>query len=66
MFQFYVRRDFAVAVTIIAVVICYFTVFVYEHEKATTQLGIVCNFFTIIFFASPLATMVRQLCGVGD
>ena len=47
--------------TIIATVVCYFTVFVFESSKATTQLGLVCNFFTIIFFAAPLATMVTTL-----
>ena len=47
--------------TIIASVVCYFTVFVYESSKATAQLGVVCNFFTIIFFAAPLATMVRMI-----
>ena len=55
------HQDFAVAVTIIATVVCYFTVFVFESSKATTQLGLVCNFFTIIFFAAPLATMVTTL-----
>ena len=39
----------------------YFTVFVFESSKATTQLGLVCNFLTIIFFAAPLATMVTTL-----
>ena len=58
--QYYVRRDFAIALTIIATVLCYFTMFVYDSAKATSQLGIVCNFFTIIFFAAPLATMVRN------
>ena len=47
--------------SIIATVVCYFTVFVYESSKATAQLGVVCNFFTIIFFAAPLATMVRMI-----
>ena len=60
-FQYYIRRDFALALTIIATVVGYFTVFVYDSSKATAQLGIVCNFFTIIFFAAPLATMVRTL-----
>ena len=46
---------------IIASVVCYFKVFVYESSKATAQLGVVCNFFTIIFFATPLATMVRMI-----
>ena len=39
--QYYVRRDFAVAVMIIATVVCYFTVFVFESYKATAQLGLV-------------------------
>ena len=54
-------QDLAFALMIIATVVCYFTVFVFESSKATTQLGLVCNFFTIIFFAAPLATMVMTL-----
>ena len=54
----YVHRDFPVALTIIATVVCYFTVFVFESSKATAQLGLVCNFF---IFAAPLATMVTTL-----
>ena len=58
--NYYVCQDFAVAMMIIATVVCYFTVFVFESSKATAQLGLVCNFFTIIF-AAPLATMVTTL-----
>jgi hypothetical protein len=32
-----------------------------HQSKTTAQLGTVCNFFTIIFFAAPLATMVTTL-----
>jgi hypothetical protein len=59
--SYYVRRDFGLALTIIATVVAYFTVFVYDSSKTTAELGIVCNFFTIIFFAAPLATMVTTL-----
>ena len=36
----------------------YYTFLVSEVSTVLTQLGIICNFFTICFFASPLSTMV--------
>ncbi len=60
-FQYTVRRDVSISLSIIATAIIYFTFFVSEKPVAMARLGIVCNFFTICFFASPLSTMVSSM-----
>lgn len=57
-----VRRDVAIATATICGVVVYFMCVEYG---ALVKLGLVCNFFTVCFFASPLATMaevVRSRC----
>ena len=56
--QYGIRRDFTIAVAIVLPIVLYYSIFVSEMSTILTQLGIICNFFTICFFASPLSTMV--------
>ena len=57
--QYFVRRDFAAALVIVLSVVAYYIVLTSsQHQAIMNQLGIICNFFTICFFASPLSTMV--------
>jgi uncharacterized protein with PQ loop repeat len=56
--QYFVRRDFIVAALIVSSIAAYFSLFASDQGSSITQLGLVCNFFTICFFASPLSTMV--------
>lgn len=58
--QYYVRRDFVTAASIVFSTIAYYFLFVSDQTTAITHLGIICNFFTICFFASPLSTMVSS------
>ncbi len=57
--QYFIRRDFAVALTVVTSLVIYYNYFVSDYHTIVTQLGIICNFFTICFFASPLSTLVR-------
>ena len=50
-------RDFIIASSIVGVVILYVTVIAAQQTRLS-HLGIIANFFTICFFASPLSTMV--------
>ena len=64
--QFKVQRDFVCALATVLSICLYYTFFVSDHDRVVNQMGIVCNFFTILFFASPLINMVRSLslsCG---
>lgn len=45
-------------VIVLSVVAYYGVLSSSQHEAIMNQLGIICNFFTICFFASPLSTMV--------
>ena len=58
--QFTLRRDCGVALCIVLPVTSYFYIFpvVWLYDPDINYLGIVCNIFTILFFASPLSTMV--------
>ena len=39
-------------------VIIYSNYFITDNDAALFRLGLLCNFFTVLFFASPLSTMV--------
>ena len=54
-----VGRDAAIATTLICGVVVYFIVVAENHTFNQTILGIICNIFTVLFFSSPLASMVR-------
>ena len=41
------------------IVYCYYLVS--DNNTALFHLGLLCNFFTVMFFASPLSTMVCNL-----
>jgi len=59
--QYNVRRDFFLSLSIVVVTIVVFNFIITGKEVVLTRLGLVCNFFTICFFASPLSTMVRTI-----
>ena len=44
----------------IAAVIVYCYYFASDNNTALFRLGLLCNFFTVMFFASPLSTMVHN------
>ena len=46
------------AALFICAVIVYSYYFVSNHDTALFHLGLLSNFFTVMFFASPLSTMV--------
>ena len=58
--QYVVQRDVSVAAVIILPTTIYYSFFAADHATVMTQLGVICNFFTIMFFASPLSTMVKS------
>ncbi len=53
-----VQRDVTVAMVIVVPVVVYYTCIATGESSRLVQLGLICNFFTILFFASPLTTMV--------
>lgn len=46
------------ALSIVLTVVGYYRLVASDYSSSMNQLGIICNFFTICFFASPLSTMV--------
>ena len=59
--QFKIQRDFTIVLVTVLSISTYYTYLVSDHERVMNQMGVVCNIFTIIFFASPLINMVRSL-----
>ena len=57
-----VQRDVTAAAAIVFPVAIYYCWLVSDEGSKLTQLGVICNLFTILFYASPLSTMVSGLC----
>ena len=51
-----------IALLFIATVILYCCYIASDHDTALFHLGVLSNFFTVMFFASPLSTLVHNLC----
>lgn len=56
--QFAVKRDTAIASAIVLAALLYFTKLAGDSDTSLFYLGLLCNVFTILFFASPLSTLV--------
>jgi solute carrier family 50 protein (sugar transporter) len=57
--KFKIQRDFVVALAAVLSISLYYTCLVSDHERVINQMGVFCNIFTIIFFASPLISMAE-------
>ena len=53
-----VKMHTGVAFLVIMAVIVYSNYFINDNDAVLFRLGLLCNFFTVLFFASPLSTMV--------
>ena len=62
--QYKIQRDFLAALMTVVCISLYYAFLVSDHMTVTSQLGIICNICTILFFASPLLTMVTSLTRV--
>ena len=58
--QYKVQRDVVIALVLVVSIIGYYCIFASHHTTIVRQMGMFCNFFTILFFASPLASMVSE------
>ena len=63
MLQYKVQRDFVISLVLVLSIIGYYCIFASDHTTIVRQMGMFCNFFTILFFASPLASMVSEQGG---
>ena len=61
--QYKVQRDFVISLVLVLSIIGYYCIFASDHTTIVRQMGMFCNFFTILFFASPLASMVSEQGG---
>ncbi|CAI7992076.1 Sugar transporter SWEET1 [Geodia barretti] len=57
--KFKIQRDFTIVLVTVLSISTYYTYLVSDHERVMNQMGVVCNIFTIIFFASPLINMAE-------
>ncbi|XP_065909210.1 sugar transporter SWEET1-like [Dysidea avara] len=54
-----VKMHTGVAFLVIMAVIVYSNYFINDNDAVLFRLGLLCNFFTVLFFASPLSTMAE-------
>lgn len=59
--QFAVKRDTAIASAVVFTSLLYFTKLAGDSDTSLFYLGLLCNVFTILFFASPLSTLVSNI-----
>ena len=53
-----VSRDAGIAALLVVGVVIYFLLVAENSSRNRAILGVICNIFTVLFFSSPLASMV--------